>query len=674
MSEADRDIEVCPTCGAACPVRTDTREYVDLIAQGRYAEAFEVIRKANPFPSVCGYICHHPCEEACRRADVDEPVALRNLKRFAVEQARDYRRAQRRRHPVRREQTIGVIGSGPAGLTAAYDCRRAGYAVAVYEALPRAGGLLACGVPKYRLPDDVLAEDLDDILAAGVEVHTGVRVGRDVALADLRERHDALLLALGLSESRTIPFEGADHPQVWGALEFLRAVALNDPPAVGRDVLVIGAGNVAVDAARTAVRLGADTATMVCLENEAEMPAWDWECREALEEGIAMVHRQGPTAVQTDGERITGLEVRAVARVFDDQGDFAPAYHDEERRVLPGDMIIVAVGQTADLGWLREAGIVLTASSRLPVDAETLAVTPGESDADRAQPALRGLFACGEVATGPGAAIEAVASGHRAAQAVMSYLETGRVRPVPEEAAAEEVGELPAEVADKVRRTDRVAMPQRDARERRTSFAPVDLGYDEAMALHEARRCLACAAGAIVDEDKCEACLTCLRVCPFGVPVVDDVAVMCSEQCQACGLCAVECPAMAIRIQRFAVGDIRQRVERLLADARAPVARVEFPCTEDLFTSDALFDRLEHRDGDLVAVVPVRCVARLEEVDLMKPFELGAGAVRVQPCRECRFPAAVGRLAKRMDHTRAILRAAGVDGDRLELAEQETAA
>ncbi len=655
QATSDVEFEPCATCGAACPVHTDTRAYVDLIAQGRYEEAFEKIREFNPFPSVCGLICHHPCEQECRRQLVDEPVALRNLKRFAVEQATAYRERTRHKATISRSQTLGIVGSGPAGLTVAQDCIQQGYAVTVYESLPRPGGILACGIPKYRLPDEALQRDLDDILALGIEVQTGVNVGKDVTLDELRERHDAVVLAIGLADSRDLPLENHDHPDVLMAMPFLRAAALGKPMAVPQHVLVIGGGNVAVDAARTAMRLGAETVKMICLENEAEVPAWDWECREALEEGIEIVYRRGPTQVVVEDGHITGLVVREVERVFDEEGRFAPTYFDDRLSTLPGQQVIVSIGQQSDFGVVEDTAVERTDRGLLAFDRQTMSTS------------VKGVFACGEVVTGPGSAVEAVADGHRAARAAIGFLETGQIRLVEEE-AVEKVSALPQEVIDQVNRIERMAMPTLSPEERRKSFVQFELGYDERAALREARRCLSCTAGATVDEKKCAACVTCLRVCPYGVPVIrDDVAVMTSEMCQACGLCAIECPAMAISIKRFAVGDIRDRIVQLVEGSDAPVSRVEIACAQDAESREQLRDRVESVNGDVVAIVAVPCAARAEEVDMMKPFELGVQSVVVRLCETCRYRGADERLARRVGRTQSILDAAGVGADKLSL-------
>jgi len=649
------DLELCAACKAACPVHTDTRAYVDLIAQGRYEEAFEKIRESNPFPSACALICHHPCEGECRRKDVDEAVALRNLKRFAVEQALQYRKRTRRKAQITHSETVGIVGSGPAGLTAAHDCIKQGYAVTVYESLPRPGGLLMCAIPKYRLPEEALQEDLDDIIALGVEIKTGVTVGRDINLSELQEKHDAVVLAVGLTQSGDLPLENRDHPDVLLALPFLRAVALGEHVEVRSHIIVIGGGNVAVDVARTAIRLGAKTVTMVCLENEEEMPAWDWERREALEEGIGIVHRQGPTKVVVEGDRITGVVTRQVKRVFDENGRFSPTYYDDRLTTIPGEMVILAIGQRADLSLLEGCNIRLARPGVLDFNPETMSTS------------RRGVFACGEVVTGPGSAVEAVASGHRVARAVLGFLQSGTVPAVAEE-EIQKVGPLPEKVIKHIRPIQRAAMPTLSPEERKKSFVQFELGYGETEALAEARRCLSCTAGATVDEEKCAACLTCLRVCPFEVPVVEKAASMSSEMCQACGLCAVECPADCITIKRFyAVGDIRDRIVKLLEQSHDQVSRVDIVCSQDAESREDVMDRIVAEDGEVIARVPVSCAALAGEVDMMKPFEFGVQRVVVRKCKDCRFRGAMDRLQKRVERTREILDAAGVGGDRLVL-------
>jgi ferredoxin len=240
------------------------------------------------------------------------------------------------------------------------------------------------------------------------------------------------------------------------------------------------------------------------------------------------------------------------------------------------------------------------------------------------------------------------------------------VQPI-QDAKVEELEELPEKVAEKVKRANRIAMPTISAQERKRSFQQFELGYKEIDALREARRCLSCAAGATVDKDKCEACLTCMRVCPFGVPAIEDVAVMCSEMCQSCGLCAVECPAVAISIKRFEVGDIASRITRLMKNSAQPVTRLEIACNQDAQTREDLLERVYTLNGDVVGRIPVTCAALADEVAMMKPFELGARAVVVRRCSSCRYRGADDRIEKRVARTRQILDAAGVGGDKLTL-------
>ncbi|MCK4283509.1 MAG: FAD-dependent oxidoreductase, partial [Candidatus Brocadiae bacterium] len=409
-----------------------------------------------------------------------------------------------------------------------------------------------------------------------------------------------------------------------------------------------------VDVARTAVRLGAKTVKMVCLEDEEEMPAWDWERQEALEESIEIIHRRGPTGVVAENGRMTGLVVREVERVFDEDGRFAPTYFDERLSTIDAQMVIIAIGQRSNLSLAQGSAIELDQRGRLVFDRRTMATS------------AEGVFACGEVVTGAGSAIEAVASGHRAAQAVLSYLETGRAQ-LAEEQEAEKVADLPQEVIEKVKRIQRVAMPTLSPEERKKSFVQFELGYSEKEALREAARCLACTAGAVVDEAKCAACLACLRVCPFDVPVVTDVAAMGSEMCQACGLCAAECPALAISIRRFAERDIKSRIVQLIQSSEKAVTRVDIVCAQDAETREALRDRVVTVNGEVIAKVPVTCAARADEVDMMKGFEFGAQTVLVQRCSECRYPGADDRLLKRVQRTKELLDAAGVGADKLTL-------
>ncbi|MFH0964667.1 MAG: FAD-dependent oxidoreductase [Planctomycetota bacterium] len=412
------EVQEYPTCRAACPVHTDTRAYVDLVAQGRYHEAFDLIRAVNPFPSVCGYICHHPCEQECRRKHVDSAVALRELKRFVAERSREYRRTHRAKAGRRTDKSVAVIGAGPGGLTTARQLAIDGHAVTVFDRNATPGGVLAHTIPAYRLPDDVLDQDIEEILSLGIEFKGGTDCGRDGLFTKLVKEHDAVVLATGLPKSAMLP--GLEGDGIEPAMEFLQAARCGKGKFPGDRCVVIGGGNVAMDVARTARRLGATHVDVVCLENEEEIPAWPWELEETVDEGIQVHHRWGPVSPLRKDGKIVGLKARKVTSVFDGEGRFAPKYDDSVTKEFPADSILVSIGQRSDLDFVKGV-LELDARGRLVVDRET-----GRTSREN-------VFACGEVVTGPGAAIEAVASGQRVAKVVAHYLETGEIPEIQEE-------------------------------------------------------------------------------------------------------------------------------------------------------------------------------------------------------------------------------------------------
>jgi formate dehydrogenase beta subunit len=647
-------------CAAACPVQTDTRGYAEAVTRGDYETALDLLLAANPFSSVCGRICDHPCEQACRRAKIDAPVGLRALKRFVVEHTAEHRRARRARQPVLYPERVAIVGSGPAGLTAAHDLARAGYGVTVLERSDQPGGMLGATIPRYRLPYEVVKEDIDDILALGVELRTGVEIGRDLTLDDLRrEGFSAILLATGLSESHTLAIPGIDSEGVLLAVPFLEAARLGTSPPLGEKVVVIGGGNVAFDVARTARRFGASEVTCACLESRDEMPAHEWEIAEALEEGIRIMPSWGPRAIIVEDGRVRGIELKKCVRVFDSEGRFAPEFDEGHVATLLADTVVLAIGQRADLACLEGSSVQVERPGRLRYSPATLATS---------EP---GVFACGEVATGPGSAVQAVADGHRAARAVAHYLETGELLE-QSSVSPPTVGELPDAVVEKVRRLAPTAPRHAAAEARIAGFGEFEEGYSEAEALREAQRCLACTAGAFADAERCAGCLTCVRICPYGVATVEKTAVMPEEMCQACGLCAAECPAAAIALQRFGTNKMREELSALLAQVPAgdlPRPLIVSYCCLFEVTSRAF---VREHPTDLaqtgVARVMVPCVARLSVPDILAPFELGADAVVILSCAdgECMYPTAETRLAGRVRRAKALLDDIGLGAERLD--------
>ena len=640
-------------CRAACPAHTDVQAYVGLIAQGRYTEAFEVITAPNPIASVCSMICHHPCEQACRRCAVDEPLAVRHLKRFAIEKSLDYRRAKRKLVKKTKGKSIAIIGSGPSGLTAARDLADFGYSVTIYERHPVLGGMLASAIPPYRLPREMLQEDIDDVVSRGIEVKTNCEIGKDVKLDELTKKHDAVLIAIGLSLSRSLPIPGVDGPGVLLAIPFLEDVAFDRKPKLGKKVLVIGGGNVAMDVARSARRLGVKDVSMVCLESAEEMPAWKWEVDEAVEENVKINNRWGPKAVKRDGERVKGLEVKKVKSVFDANGRFNPAYDENQTTVLEADTIIITIGQMSNFSFLKNSAVKIDERGRVEWNQATQ------------MSSAKGVFVSGEVVTGPGSAIAAVANGHRAALAMHLYCQGEAIEgklPVQEK---EKIAEMPAEVAAKIDKLPRLKIKHLAPEVRCDTMAHFEIGYDETEALKEAGRCRGCGGGAVVDPKKCMACLTCKRICPYGAPVVTSVSEIRPEYCQACGLCAPECPGQAIGMVSYDVREVRNSLPSVVGKAdpkRQEPLIVAFMCTHHVGVLG--FDVQKN-----VKTVPVHCTSRIDVLDLLKAVESGADGVAVMRCNDgtCKYRDIAPRVNARVKRGQELIKALGMEPGRIEI-------
>ena len=633
-------------CRYNCPVHADVRAYVELIGLGRFGPAIDVIRESLPFAAICGRICHHPCEANCRRNDVDKPVAIREVKRFVAE-LRKAAGSTVRKAARQDKARVAIVGAGPAGMSAALDLARLGYRPTVFEKFSRAGGIPATAIPAYRLPREVIQIDIDWICAHGVELKTGVAIGKDKTLADLRkEGYAAIVLAAGLSKSRMLPLPGADHPQVYPVLDFLGQLAFDKKPPVGGSVLVIGGGNVAVDAARSALRLGAKTVQLMCLEDEKEMPAWSWEQDEARDEGVGVLYRRGPVEVVVKGGRIVGLKARKVTRVFDENRRFSPQYDDKDVIDVPCETVIVAIGQMVDPGFLAgSADVTLDDRGRLVFNPATHQTSAAD------------VFACGEVVTAPGSAVEACAHGQRAAKAVHQYLSGQGVQ--LNDALPPSIDKIPAATAEKVYKTQRVAVPVEPPMARKTHFREMDHCLSTDAAVTESRRCMGCGGGAEVIVDKCAACLTCLRVCPFDIPKVTDVARIDSALCQACGMCAADCPANAIVIKSSPKGDLAARTAEALAALGGGKKIVAF-LSGFHAPASAWSGSLEDAVPRL-AEVYLPSMARLGSGDILKAFELGADAVFVVACQigADRYPNATQRVRQRTAYAKDLLKQVG---------------
>ncbi len=476
-------------CKATCPAHVSIQGYVALIKQGKYQEALKLFKEAHPFPAICGRVCHHPCEAVCTRGDVDEPIAIQHLHRFLA----DFDLSQEGRYTPqvkeRRDEKVAVIGAGPAGLTAAYFLARDGHPVTVYEKLPVPGGMMAVGIPEYRLPRDLLAAEIKVIQDLGVQIETGVTFGKDVTLSSLKQDgYEAVFLATGLHLSRGLRVEGENLPGVLKGVDMLREVSLGNKVDVGEKVIVIGGGNVATDVGRTALRSGAKEVTLVCLEKRDEMPAWDYEIEEACEEGIEIVNGWGPKGFRSNGTRVCGVEFKKCTSVFDGTGAFNPSYDETELTIMPCDTVIVAIGQAGDLSFAKGQGLELDDRGGLKVDAVTL------------QTSLDWVFAGGDVFYGPKSVVEAVESGKKASESIRRFLNGRDLAEGRDEDWSYEKPETQG-----VKKSRRIRMSHLSPVERKQDFKEIALGFKEEDARDEAKRCLECGI--------CSECYQCVDVC-----------------------------------------------------------------------------------------------------------------------------------------------------------------
>jgi heterodisulfide reductase subunit A-like polyferredoxin len=490
-------------CRDACPAHQRAQGYIALIREGRYDDALRVIKEDNPFPGICGRICNHRCEDACNRGLVDEPINIRALKRFVTdrvyEKPREPRQPAERLHPER----IAIIGAGPCGLTAAQDLALLGYSVTVFESLPVAGGMLRVGVPEYRLPTEIIEREVADILDLGIDLRLNTRVDDLDRLFD--EGFDSVLIAVGAHEGVRLPIPGADLKGVWINTRFLRDVRLGTLPPLGRRVLVLGGGNVAIDCARTAVRLGSEV-HLACLEPRDAMLCHPWEADEAEAEGVTIHPDRTFLRIVSDGDNhASGVECAEVTHfAFGDDGRLNVETAPGSEHVLEADTVIFSVGQRAGLAFIPEdTGVGVTRQRTIAVNPNTMAAT------------RPGVFAAGDSVSGTAFVIEAVASGHKAAESIHRYLQ-GDDLEQPARPDLPVVKFTRAELQERVARgeikpTGRVPMPVLSVTERIDGFQEVERGYTDELAQAEAARCLACAI--------CSECLSCQYAC--GANAID---------------------------------------------------------------------------------------------------------------------------------------------------------
>ncbi|MBN1653151.1 MAG: FAD-dependent oxidoreductase [Deltaproteobacteria bacterium] len=482
--------QTCPrlvpaSCQRTCPAGIDVPSYVALIAEGEYQQALDLIRKDNPLPAICGYVCNHPCESACERAQVDRAVAIKNLKRFVADWEMKNAPSPLPKKADGSLAKVAIVGSGPAGLTAAYFAALEGCAVTIYEAMDEPGGMLIAGIPEYRLPRDVIRYEIDRIKKLGVEIKTGVRVGKDIELEQLRsDGYQAVYLALGAYREMKLGLQNEEEVKgVVGSLEFLSRYNLGQKPRLEGRVVVIGGGNAAIDCARTALRSGPEEVTIVYRRTRDEMPADADEIAQALAEGVKLEMLASPVKLVAKAGKLSGIKcIRNELGAPDESGRRRPVAVAGSEFEIKAEILISAIGQSPRLDALAGVtGVKNDSRERVRIDPRTQ-----QTDVDW-------IFAGGDVVTGPATVIEAVAAGRRAAKAMVRMLQNQELReqapiPIPrmQVAIAKDMSD------DAIAALTRPEMPTSDATKRKANFDLVELGFDEEMARKEAHRCLRC--------------------------------------------------------------------------------------------------------------------------------------------------------------------------------------
>ena len=600
------------SCRSGCPVRTNAGAYVRAVAQEDYRRGYDIAHAPNPWTSVCGRICAHPCEARCRRGSIDQPISIRSLKRSLTERhgVENAVAASSREEPPPLEVAvridgaparIAVVGAGPAGLACAHDLAFLGYSVIVFDSAPLAGGMLYQGIPEYRLPRDIIRAEVERIVRMGVEIRTGWRLGRDFTITDLRRNgYAACFLAFGATRGRDLDIAGADLDGVINGVDFLLNANLGYHVELGARVVVVGGGNVAVDvartalryatsgaereipsgaqellaawgydntlidAARTALRLGARQVMMVSLERRPEMPAAREEVEAAEEEGIHLFPGRGPKRILGKAGKVVALETHDVDSVFDAAGRFNPTFLPDTDRRIDCETIILAIGQTPDLASLAgDPEIEVTPRGLVKVDPATLSTT------------MPGVFCGGDLAFGPRIVIEATADGKRAALSMHRFLGGSALDRQPLRFRALGLSRW-VERYDRLPRQQAPCLPV----QRRAGFREIEQDYPEAQARLEGQRCLWCNVSPIFDSQKCILCGGCVDICPenclklvrldrlvgdagglqnliaaLGVSPAAGAILKDEERCIRCGLCADRCPTGAITMELLEVDD-----------------------------------------------------------------------------------------------------------------------
>ena len=489
-------------CKTACPAHIAVQGYIKLASQGKYMEALELIKKENPFPAVCGRICPHGCESECTRGEIDEPIAIDEIKKFIADQELD---SDKRFIPERRHEygkKIGIVGAGPAGLSCAYYLAIDGYKVTVFEKEDKLGGMLTLGIPSFRLEKDIVEAEIDILKEMGVEFKTGVEVGKDITLDGLRkDGYEGFYLAIGAQGGRKLGIEGEDADGVITGVEFLRNVNLGKDVKLPKRAIVIGGGNVAIDVARTASRTGATDVKMFCLESREEMPALVEEIEETLEEGITIGNGWGPKRIVVENGKVTGVEFKKCTSVFNSDGRFAPEYDENDTMIVETDVVLLSIGQSIEWGNLLDG-------SKVELNRNNTA----KADGLTYQTAEKDVFVGGDAFTGPKFAINAIAAGKEAAISLHRFVQPGQSLTLGRDRREYHMFDKDNVVIEGFDNVPRQRIGHNP--EAKNSFKDDRVTFTEEQMKKETERCLGCGA-AKVDAYMCVGCGQCTTKCKF---------------------------------------------------------------------------------------------------------------------------------------------------------------
>jgi NADH-quinone oxidoreductase subunit F len=470
-----------PQCVKACPAGINIPGYLRLIADNRPDEAYALIMEKAPFPGVLGRVCPHPCEIACKRGQVNEPVAICAAKRYAADKtekipATVFNVAEQTNHK------IAIIGSGPAGLSAAFFLRKKGHSITIFEARPKPGGMMRYGIPDFRLPENVLGKEIDQIINMGIELKTGRKFGSESDIKSLSDDgFEAVFIAVGAQLCKKIPLQGAELSEALLGLDFLVNINEGNTPEVKKNLIVIGGGNVAVDVALSALRLGAEHVSMVCLESREEVPADPKDIEMAMEHGVDIIYSWGPHKIIHENKKVSAAEFVKCISVFDENGNFCPCF-EHTKKIIKADQVILAIGQAVDtdfcnnFSFLNYKGTPGVENGLLDIDHKTQKTS------------VPGVFAGGDAANGPARMIDAIAAGRRAANSIDIYLHGNGISGSDISDRPDYDGKRETGFADQKREIS----PMLDLSQRNKSFSEVNLCFDNEQAIKETGRCLQC--------------------------------------------------------------------------------------------------------------------------------------------------------------------------------------